>query len=183
METGGFNWQGWIGAAILIGLLAVLIGSLKQSAQKVDEGRSDLAGYKGGMSGMLLALVGFIVFMAFQNLALFTVLTAFLWDALFTAADGLQKFAANALPAGVSFLLYSAAVILLTWCRRPWVPKAASALLWIAGPVVSIPSFALAGEQPGLVSFGFPSAVALAGTVFLLFSGQAKAVYRVNGGV
>lgn len=177
METGGFNWQGWIGAAILIGLLYVLIASLKQSAATVDAGREDLKAWKGGITGYLLVLLGVIVFMAFQNLALFTVITASLWRRLWELHVGWDDFLRYALPAGLSFLFYVAALALMVWKRGPWVPKAVSVLLWIAGPAVSIPAFALSGAQPGLWDFGFPSAIALAGTVLLLFSPHSKALY------
>lgn len=46
----------------------------------------------------------------------------------------------------------------------------ASALLWLAGPVVSIPAYALFGMQPGPADFAIPSGVAVIGTVYLLFS-------------
>ena len=182
MQSGGFNWQGGIGPAILIGLLYSLIPSLKQSAARVDAGRDELKPWKGGMSGLLLWLLALIVLMAFQNLTLFTVITASLWERIWSAADGWERFARYALPAGLSFLFYCGAILLMVWRRGSWVPKAASALLWMAGPVVSIPAYAIHGSQPGFADFGFPCAVALAGTVFLLFSKQSRAVYGLAGG-
>ena len=94
---------------------------------------------------------------------------------------GSALFFRYVVPAAASFALYSAAVALLVWCRRTWVPRAAALLLWAAGPAAAIPSFALYGVQPGLIDFGIPSAVAFAGTFFLFFSRHVKTLYCAGG--
>ena len=68
------SFQMWLGVAILIGLLFILVVSLKNSAAKVDAGRTDLERWHGSVTGWFLALVALIVFMAFQNLVLLIVL-------------------------------------------------------------------------------------------------------------
>ena len=182
MRTGAFPWSGWIGAAVLIGLLFVLLASLRQSADAVDAHRRDLAAMRGGMRKLLLALVGLAVFMAFQNLVLVVVLMHSLWERIFSTAGGGMLFARYVLPAAASLLFYCAAIALLVWARKPWVPAAASACLWIAGPAVSIPAYALFGAQPGLADFAFPSLVAAAGTAYLLLGRRPRTLYRLPGG-
>ena len=59
------SFQMWLGVAILIGLLFILVVSLKNSAAKVDAGRTDLERWHGSVTGWFLALVALIVFMAF----------------------------------------------------------------------------------------------------------------------
>ncbi|MCI6530127.1 MAG: hypothetical protein MR428_03410 [Mesosutterella sp.] len=181
MGSSGFNWQGWIGAAILIGLLFVLVASLRQSAARVDAGRGDLAPWRGGMTGLLLGFLALVVLMAFQNLVLLTVIVSTLWRPIVEIPGGSALFFRYVVPAAASFALYSAAVALLVWCRRTWVPRAAALLLWAAGPAAAIPSFALYGVQPGLIDFGIPSAVAFAGTFFLFFSRHVKTLYCAGG--
>jgi len=177
MTESSFNWEGWIGAAILIGLLAVLVASLRQSAAGVDEARADLPP-EGGVRGALLALVALLVFMAFQSLALLLVLGASLWNAVAEVPGGWVLFPRYMLPALLAFILYSGTVVLLVWVRKNWVPKAAAVLLWLAGPVPAIPAFAFFGAQPGPFDFGIPSALAVAGTLYLLLSQRVRSLYR-----
>ena len=164
------SFQMWLGVAILIGLLFILVVSLKNSAAKVDAGRTDLA------------LVALIVFMAFQNLVLLIVLLSSLGRRLAMDSTSGMLAVRYILPAFLSFLFYALSIYFIVWVRKPWVPKMASALLWLAGPVVSIPAYALFGMQPGPADFAIPSGVAVIGTVYLLFSKRSRAVYRVPAG-
>ena len=176
------SFQMWLGVAILIGLLFILVVSLKNSAAKVDAGRTDLERWHGSVTGWFLALVALIVFMAFQNLVLLIVLLSSLGRRLAMDSTSGMLAVRYILPAFLSFLFYALSIYFIVWVRKPWVPKMASALLWLAGPVVSIPAYALFGMQPGPADFAIPSGVAVIGTVYLLFSKRSRAVYRVPAG-
>ena len=171
------SFQMWLGVAILIGLLFILVVSLKNSAAKVDAGRTDLERWHGSVTGWFLALVALIVFMAFQNLVLLIVLLSSLGRRLAMDSTSGMLAVRYILPAFLSFLFYALSIYFIVW-----VPKMASALLWLAGPVVSIPAYALFGMQPGPADFAIPSGVAVIGTVYLLFSKRSRAVYRVPAG-
>ena len=170
------SFQAWLGVAILIGLLAILIASLKRSAAQVDAGREDLKPWKGGVACLFLAFLALLVFMAFQNLVLLIVILVSTGARLY-GMGGVGLLARYTLPALFSVLFYSAAIWLLVWKRKPWVPKAAIVLLWLAGPVVSIPAYALYGMQPGPADFAIPSGVALVGTLYLFLSKRVRTVY------
>lgn len=137
------SFQMWLGVAILIGLLFILVVSLKNSAAKVDAGRTDLERWHGSVTGWFLALVALIVFMAFQNLVLLIVLLSSLGRRLAMDSTSGMLAVRYILPAFLSFLFYALSIYFIVWVRKPWVPKMASALLWLAGPVVSIPAYAL----------------------------------------
>jgi len=169
------SFQMWLGVAILIGLLFILVVSLKNSAAKVDAGRTDLERWHGSVTGWFLALVALIVFMAFQNLVLLIVLLSSLGRRLAMDSTSGMLAVRYILPAFLSFLFYALSIYFIVWVRKPWVPKMASALL-------SIPAYALFGMQPGPADFAIPSGVAVIGTVYLLFSKRSRAVYRVPAG-
>ena len=171
------SFQMWLGVAILIGLLFILVVSLKNSAAKVDAGRTDLERWHGSVTGWFLALVALIVFMAFQNLVLLVVLISSLGRRLSMDSTSGMLAVRYILPAFLSFLFYTLSIYFIVWVRKTWVPKMASALLWLA-----VPAYALFGMQPGPADFAIPSGVAVIGTVYLLFSKRSRAVYRVPAG-
>ena len=123
------SFQMWLGVAILIGLLFILVVSLKNSAAKVVAGRTDLERWHGSVTGWFLALVALIVFMAFQNLVLLVVLISSLGRRLSMDSTSGMLAVRYILPAFLSFLLFSTRFrsTLLSGCGRPgfrkWLPR------------------------------------------------------------
>ena len=120
------SFQMWLGVAILIGLLFILVVSLKNSAAKVDAGRTDLERWHGSVTGWFLALVALIVFMAFQNLVLLIVLLSSLGRRLAMDSTSGMLAVISCLPFSRSFSTRCRST-LSSGCGSPgfrkWLPR------------------------------------------------------------